>query len=161
MILLAYIIMGHKDWKEAEIKIFAIYPEDNIETERQRLFELIKMGQLPISPKNVEFIARLEFSEMKALYQQSKVFLRLTKHDGLSLSVLEAMANEMHVVWTYKFPHTSFLEQLSKEALLNTINRNQDVWISRNKDGKSYVLDKFSKEAIHDNLKLLFEKIKK
>ncbi len=58
MILLAYIMMGHKDWKEAEIKIFAIYPEDIIETERQRLFKLIKMGQLPISPKNISFIAR-------------------------------------------------------------------------------------------------------
>lgn len=58
MILLAYIIIGHKDWKGAEIKIFAIYPEDSIEKERERLYSLIEKGQLPISSKNVEFITR-------------------------------------------------------------------------------------------------------
>lgn len=58
MILLAYIIIGHKDWKGAEIKIFAIYREENIEKEKERLFELIDMGQLPISRQNVELITR-------------------------------------------------------------------------------------------------------
>ncbi len=58
MILLAYIIMGHKEWRHAQIKIFAVYPEDTIEAERNRLFLLIQAGQLPISPNNVEFIVR-------------------------------------------------------------------------------------------------------
>ncbi len=48
MILLSYVIMGHKEWKGAEIKIFAIYPEANIAEEQQRLYNLIEMGQLPI-----------------------------------------------------------------------------------------------------------------
>jgi amino acid transporter len=58
MILLAYIIIGHKDWRGAEIKIFAIYPEGSIEKERERIYSLIEKGQLPISSKNVEFITR-------------------------------------------------------------------------------------------------------
>lgn len=58
MILLSYIIIGHKDWKGAQIKIFAIYPEDNLEEERNRLNVLIETGRLPISPKNIEFIPR-------------------------------------------------------------------------------------------------------
>jgi hypothetical protein len=58
MILLAYIVMGHHDWKGAEIKIFAIYPEDNLERERERLFELINQGRLPIAPQNIELTAR-------------------------------------------------------------------------------------------------------
>jgi hypothetical protein len=58
MILLSYIIIGHKDWKGAQIKIFAIYPEDNLEEERDRLNILIETGRLPISPKNIEFIPR-------------------------------------------------------------------------------------------------------
>lgn len=58
MILLAYIIMGHKEWRDAQIKIFAVYPEDTIEDERNRLFLLIQAGQLPISPNNIEFIVR-------------------------------------------------------------------------------------------------------
>ncbi len=58
MILLAYILLGHPDWKEATINIHAVFPEDSIDEERERLFLLIQTGQLPISPKNIEFIAQ-------------------------------------------------------------------------------------------------------
>lgn len=58
MILLGYIIIGHKDWKDAHIKIFAIYPEDNLVSERERLNILIETGRLPISPKNIELIPK-------------------------------------------------------------------------------------------------------
>ncbi len=58
MILLAYIIMGHQDWRHAQIKIFAVLPEETIEEESNRLFLLIQAGQLPISPNNIEFIVR-------------------------------------------------------------------------------------------------------
>ena len=57
-ILLAYIILGHKEWQGGEIKIFAVYPEDIIEAERKRLFDLIQQGQLPISFNNVELMSR-------------------------------------------------------------------------------------------------------
>lgn len=58
MILLAYVLLGHKDWNEAEIKIFALYPEDTCDTERKHLYQLIETGQLPISTQNIEVIAR-------------------------------------------------------------------------------------------------------
>ncbi|MDH3247273.1 MAG: amino acid permease, partial [Saprospiraceae bacterium] len=56
MILLAYIIVGHPDWKNAQIKIFAIYPQEFVEQERERLLMLIEVGRLPISKKNIELI---------------------------------------------------------------------------------------------------------
>ncbi len=58
MILLAYIILGHADWKEAEIKIFAVFAEENLEREKGRLFQLIEEGQLPISRNNIQLITR-------------------------------------------------------------------------------------------------------
>lgn len=58
MILLGYIILGHKDWQNGYIKIFAIYPEETCSEERESLFKLIEAGQLPISPKNIEVIPR-------------------------------------------------------------------------------------------------------
>ncbi|WP_020537286.1 amino acid permease [Lewinella cohaerens] len=58
MILLAYVLLGHKDWGEAEIKIFALYPQDTCEVERQHLYQLIEAGQLPISTQNIQIIAR-------------------------------------------------------------------------------------------------------
>ncbi|MCO6480725.1 MAG: amino acid permease [Phaeodactylibacter sp.] len=58
MILLAYIILGHREWKHGHIKIFAIYPEETADEERQRLYSLIEAGQLPIAPHNIEIIPR-------------------------------------------------------------------------------------------------------
>ncbi len=58
MILMGFVIMGHDDWKSAEIKIFAIYPKSDIDSEREKILEQIKEGRLPISPHNVEIIER-------------------------------------------------------------------------------------------------------
>ncbi|MCT4646066.1 MAG: amino acid permease [Carboxylicivirga sp.] len=56
MILLAYIISGHPEWRNAVIKIYAIFPESQVEKQRKRLLELIQEGRLPISPSNVKFL---------------------------------------------------------------------------------------------------------
>ena len=58
MILLAYVLLGHPDWKRSEIKIFAIAPENELREERRQLISLIKEGRLPISPSNIKFIKR-------------------------------------------------------------------------------------------------------
>ncbi|MBK7407422.1 MAG: amino acid permease [Saprospirales bacterium] len=70
MILLAYILMGHSDWKRAKIKIFAIFPEGRIEEERDRLYQLIDTGQLPISLNNVEFISQKHEIKYKDIINQ-------------------------------------------------------------------------------------------
>ncbi|MCD4770737.1 MAG: amino acid permease [Bacteroidales bacterium] len=56
MILLAYIILGHPDWKRGEIKIFATAEEEQIENKKQQLLELITSGRLPISANNIQLI---------------------------------------------------------------------------------------------------------
>lgn len=58
MILLSYILLGHRDWSNAEIKIFALYPADTCDTERDRLYNLIDTGQLPISRNNITVLAQ-------------------------------------------------------------------------------------------------------
>ena len=34
MILMAYIIMGHKDWRNGNIKIFALFPKEELEFQK-------------------------------------------------------------------------------------------------------------------------------
>ncbi len=78
MILLGYIILGHNDWKNGIIKIFAIYPEDSLEQERNRLFMLIQSGRLPISQKNVELIARKVDRDTRSIIEQKSQEADLT-----------------------------------------------------------------------------------
>ncbi|MCK0192310.1 amino acid permease [Arenibacter sp. F20364] len=78
MILLAYILLGHPDWKEATINIYAVFPEDSINEERERLFQLIQAGQLPISPKNIEFIAQKSAMSIKHIINEKSKEADLT-----------------------------------------------------------------------------------
>ena len=56
MILLGYIILGHPDWKNAQIKVFTIYPKNKFEEYKNQMFEYIEDGRLPISPKNMKMV---------------------------------------------------------------------------------------------------------
>lgn len=53
MILLAYIIMGHPEWKGSEISVYAAMPQEELDTQRAYLEQLIRTGRLPISTHNV------------------------------------------------------------------------------------------------------------
>jgi hypothetical protein len=57
MILLAYVILGHPDWEDAEISIFACYPVGKMQKELERLKEMIAEGRLPIAARNLTPIA--------------------------------------------------------------------------------------------------------
>ncbi len=70
MILLGYIILGHPDWKHGEIKLFAIFPEEEIDEQRERLMSMVAGGRLPISAKNVELISRKSGASKRAIIQQ-------------------------------------------------------------------------------------------
>jgi hypothetical protein len=54
MIILAYILIGHPDWKNAEVRLFATFFPDEIETKKKRLLNLVRKGQIPISPSNIQ-----------------------------------------------------------------------------------------------------------
>jgi len=94
MILLGYIILGHPEWSNADIKIFAIYPEDELAEQRQNLMELINSGRLPISPANIELIPQKENIDTKTIINQKSKRADLTiigvrsesvKHSGAAV----------------------------------------------------------------------------
>ena len=57
MILLGYILLGHPDWKRAEISVFAASPAGELEQRRQAFAEMTTQGRLPISEQNIRFLA--------------------------------------------------------------------------------------------------------
>lgn len=56
MILLAYILLGHRDWRGAEIDIFAVYPRREARERGEALQSMIAEGRLLISEKNLTVI---------------------------------------------------------------------------------------------------------
>lgn len=92
MILLSYVILGHPDWKKAEIKIFALLPQKEIQEQKAELFELIKTGRLPISANNVSLIEKSEDMDTKEVigHQSRDADLTIVGFRGEALKQLGA-----------------------------------------------------------------------
>lgn len=67
MILLAYIISGHPHWRKAQIKIFALYREQELEEKQKELMRMITTGRIPISKKNINVVPLKEDGNVKKL----------------------------------------------------------------------------------------------
>lgn len=78
MILLAYIILGHPDWKKGQIKIFAAYPKQELQMQKEKLMELIKSGRLPISSSNINLIPINSNESIKSTIEQYSIDADLT-----------------------------------------------------------------------------------
>jgi len=62
MILLCYVLVGHPDWEDADIRLFAALPADMVDEAREKYDRLTREGRLPFSRKNVRFL-RIEDRE--------------------------------------------------------------------------------------------------
>ncbi len=96
---------------------------------------------------NVEYVKWC--NDVIKYYYQSTVILRIPKHDGLSLTVLEALSCGRQVIWNFPFPYCHYsppdfnsiqniLDELKKNPLLNV-------------EGSRYVKEKFSLSKIVKN----------
>jgi amino acid transporter len=70
MMLLAYILLGHPDWQEAEISIFAAFPRESLRTERERLLAMIATGRIPVTARNVRFLSVDDAEAFRRLVQR-------------------------------------------------------------------------------------------
>lgn len=78
MLLLAYIIVGHREWRRAEIRLFACFDSGDGDGEREtdKLSRLTTGGRLPISRQNITSVS---CTTRQALEQE--VTLRSSKAD--------------------------------------------------------------------------------
>jgi hypothetical protein len=70
MVLMAYILVGHPDWKSAVIKVFSLIPEGGFDTSRAELEQMIRGGRLPISLTNLEVLTLTASTDRKELVCQ-------------------------------------------------------------------------------------------
>jgi hypothetical protein len=106
-IILAYIIMGHPDWKGSEITLFVALGAENQEGEVVRLNDLIANGRIPISRNNVVQInnpERLPFDKVVSRHSVDADLVitgfslaRLKKDRGAFFKKFEGIADILFV----------------------------------------------------------------
>lgn len=111
------------------------------------------------APPNVQFCGYV--TDVMARIDKSVVVLRLPKHDGKSMLVLEALARARHVVWNYEFPHVFYancvddvVEKLESLRALHAAGR-----LALNTKGREYVLEHFVREKIAERFEARLDRI--
>lgn len=67
MIILAYIILGHPEWRESEIQLYATFRDSEMNKQIKQLNRLIDLGRIPISHNNVQ---KVPWNSKKTSYEQ-------------------------------------------------------------------------------------------
>jgi len=119
----------------------------------QFLLVIPDLDEIPLDfvekmPKNVIVSPKVTRSEMFELYKRSKFFIRYTQHDAISLSVLEALYFNVHVLWTYDFPFTQKIN--SDEILSDSIPVLVQNW-RPNEDGHAFIRKNYSTEKFRED----------
>lgn len=96
MLLLAYILVGHPEWKKAKIRLFACSGSWDAELEADKLSTFIRDGRLPISMQNVTSVSYdsmegLEHDVAQRSAQADLVIVGLTAHDINSRDFAEVL----------------------------------------------------------------------
>ena len=128
MILLAYILIGHPEWKGAEIDLFAAFPEEEGEGALKRLHELIAQGRIPISSSRVRKVSLAPGEHFDELVQRHSASADLVI-TGFSLS--KAMRDD-----------GAFLKGFEKLEDVLFVRAGQDILIAEESSGiENGVLD--------------------
>lgn len=61
--------------------------------------------------KNISYLGWIPQKKAKEIRSNSAIFIRLTEHDGFSLSVMEALANGNYVIWNNPHPKCVFFDK--------------------------------------------------
>ena len=59
MILMAYVIQGHRDWRDSNIQVYSIYRDGDRAQKEKALQALIQAGRIPVSEQNIEMVEEM------------------------------------------------------------------------------------------------------
>lgn len=104
------------------------------------------------APPNLENLGFVE--DMPSLYRECSAFLRLTHHDGLSHSVVEALSFGRHTLWTFEIPGVTLVDgpQRATEKLRQLKMSADEGSLATNIQGAEAVTERYGGTTPSDNL---------
>lgn len=107
-------------------------------------------GKLLPQKKNIHFYGWVSEKEFQQKLDECAVFMRLTEHDGYSLSVLRAVANGNYVLWNNPHPEVNFVSDVNRisEQLRGLIQQIEANKLKRNDAGILWAKKNLNKSAV-------------
>ena len=119
MILTGYILLGDPEWKRGFVKIFATYPEQQLDAEEDKLRALIQAGRIPISPHNINMMPLPEGHSIKDTInqysQEADLIIR-----GMRMELLKRIGKDVFLgydkVGDILFVNTHYEKKIASDA---------------------------------------------
>ena len=99
------------------------------------------------APPNVHFRG---WVDSERLYENVDVLLRLPEHDGMSMMVLEALANARHVIWNHDLPgvRRAVTTQEAIASLSELADRRRHGALATNEPGRAFVSAEYERSHV-------------
>jgi glycosyltransferase involved in cell wall biosynthesis len=143
-------------WPPDANRIFVYLPEFREEFYNNRIIFQLAQAMPDVeflitqhSGKNAPQLANVKYlgwlPDIDQVWNEVKILIRITDHDGLSHSVLEALSRGKQVVWSERFPHCYYAKTFdeAKKAVDEILKVNQP-----NYEGKNYIDTEFNPSKI-------------
>jgi len=102
---------------------------------------------------NIQILGWVDQQLLTQLMREHPIFIRLTEHDGNSVTVLEALKNGQEVIWTYPSPYVYHASN-ENELLLhfhNILKIVEERGMVSNQINSNYVISNFQRDKILSN----------
>lgn len=116
-------------------------------------------GRSGAAPGNVTFLGYVD--NMPDVIDSSCVLLRLPRHDGKSMLVLETLSRARHVVWNYEFPHVRTARTVDEAFVqLQDLRRRHSAGeLTLNESGRDFVLSNFGRKETAARLEARLDRL--
>lgn len=121
------------------------------------LFYIVANNKKEYQLNNIVYVGKLNKNDMAKLYDKISILVRMPKHDGLSLMLLESLIKGKEVIYSYKFPYTHYAKNLN--SLIKQMKKIVDKKPTINERGHNYIFSKFNQKDIKLNLQNEIRKV--
>lgn len=154
--ILSYVGKGNESFYGIEqlLKLADDFPSVEI-----KIAGITEYNNAPIPP-NVKLLGWVD--NMSEQYQDCVLYLRLTQHDGLAFSVLEALANGRYVGYSHNFNQTVYIPSypMLKEMVNGVHLKFKQGILAINQEGRDFIKKEYEEKVIVNDLIQKFKKIK-
>jgi hypothetical protein len=153
--ILSYMGAGREDFYGLQdlIRLAQDFPQIEIRITNSEYY------QQPL-PSNIKLLGWVE--DMARQYAECVLYLRLPWHDGLSFSVLEALANGRYVGYSFPLEHTIHVPDYPrlKEVVQSLLKKFEANLLPINQDGIRFIKENFNENIVLGNLGRKLKSIK-
>lgn len=100
--------------------------------------------------------------DLRAIFEEVTVLIRLTPRDGLSLMVLEALSFGRYVMWSKPFPHATQIRSRRDlvDSLQALLDRHQNGTLEPQREAAEMIRDRYSSELAVDKILAAWESVR-